>query len=98
MAMKKETGGKYNLKHDSQNKGHGIGVPTKVVDSLPKGGGSGAHSSQPSGHSLGVPTRSNPVKNMGIGKPGNGGGIFKTSGKVLINSGVAGAHRIGCKK
>jgi hypothetical protein len=99
MAMKKETGGKYHLGHDNQPKGKGIGVPSKVVDSLPKGGGSGGmHSGQPSGHGIGVPERSNTVKNMGIGSPGNGGGIFKTSGKVLINSGVKGAHRLGCKK
>lgn len=99
MAMKKETGGKYSLKHGSQNKGHGIGVPTKVVDSMPKGGSSGGmHAGQPSGHGIGVPERSNPVKNMGIYGKDNGGGIFKTRGKVLINSGVSGAHRLGCKK
>jgi hypothetical protein len=99
MAMKKETGGKYSLKHESQTHGKGIGIPSKVVDSMPKGGGSGGmHSGQPSGHGIGVPTRSNPVKNMGIGSPGNGAGIFKSSGKVLINSGVKGAHRLGCKK
>lgn len=99
MAMNKETGGKYSLKHESQPKGKSIGVPSKVVDSMPKGGGSGGmHTGQPSGHSLGVPTRGNEVKSTGAKSTGNGGGIFRTNGKVLINSGVAGAHRLGCKK
>jgi hypothetical protein len=99
MAMKKKMGGGYSLKHDNQPKGKSIGVPSKVVDSMPKGGSSGGmHSGQPSGHSIGVPDRSNPVKNMGIYGKDSGGGIFKTRGKVLINSGVSGAHRLGCKK
>ena len=43
MAMKKETGGKYHFGHDNQPKGKSIGVPHKVVDSMPKGGGLGWH-------------------------------------------------------
>ncbi len=98
MAMKKETGGKYHLGHDNQPKGKGIGVPTKVLDNMPKGGGSGPHETTKGTHSIGVPERSNPVKNMGAYSKDSGGGIFKTRGKVLINSGVSGAHRLGCKK
>jgi len=86
-------------KHESQPQGHGIGIPKNPVDNLPKGGGAGKHESQPQGHSLGVPTRSNPVKNMGIHSPNNGAGIFKSAtSSVLRNSGVSGAHRLGCKK
>jgi len=84
--------------HESQPQGHGIGIPKNPVADLPKGGGAGKHESQPQGHSLGVPTRSNPTKNMGIHTPNNGGGIFKTRGNVVCNSGVAGAHRIGSRK
>ena len=99
MAMKKKTGGNYTLGHASQNKGKAIGVPTKVNDSLPKGGGAGTHASQNKGHGIGVPERSNSkTPSMGACKPLNGGGIFKTSGSVLRNSGVKGAHRLGCKK
>lgn len=84
--------------HKTQPHGHGIGVPKNPVDNLPKGGGAGEHESQPQGHGIGVPTRSNTVKNMGIRSPSNGAGIFKSSGSVLRNSGVSGAHRIGCRK
>jgi hypothetical protein len=88
----------YSLGHKSQPQGKSVGVPTKVLDNMPKGGGSGPHTSQPQGHGMGIPTRSNPVKNMGAHKSGDGAGIFKSSGNVNRNSGVAGAHRIGCKK
>jgi hypothetical protein len=98
MAMKKKSGGNYSLSHASQNKGKAIGVPTKVNDSLPKGGGAGTHASQSKGSAIGVPTRSNSTPSMGACKPLNGGGIFKTSGSVLKNSGVKGAHRLGSKK
>jgi hypothetical protein len=99
MAMKKHMGGGYSLKHDNQPKGKSVGVPSKVLDSMPKGGGSGGmHTGQPSGHSIGASGRSNPVKNMGIHGSDSGAGIFKARGKVLINSGVSGAHRLGCKK
>lgn len=98
MTTDKKSGGNYTLKHASQNHGKAIGVPTKVNDSLPKGGGAGTHSSQPKGHGIGVPDRSNSTPSMGAGKPLSGGGIFRTSGPVLKNSGVAGAHRLGGKK
>jgi hypothetical protein len=85
-------------KHASQTGGHGIGVPKDPSPNMPKGGGAGKHESQPQGHGIGVPTRSNTVKNMGIHGPDSGGGIFKTRGAVLRNSGVKGAYRIGSKK
>jgi hypothetical protein len=84
--------------HKSQNHGHGVGVPKKVLDNYPKGGGSGPHESQNHGHGMGIPTRGNTVKSTGAKSACNGGGIFKTSGPVLKNSGVSGAHRLGCKK
>lgn len=83
--------------HKSQPQGKSVGTPAKVLDNMPKGGGSGPHQSQNQGHGMSIPTRSNPVKNMGANKPLNGAGIFKSSGSVLKNSGVSGAHRIGCK-
>src|SRR6266403_5936376 len=85
-------------KHEAQTHGKGIGVPKDPSPNMPRGGGSGEHESQPHGHGIGVPTRSNPVKNMGIRGPDSSGGIFKTRGPVLRNSGVAGAHRVGCRK
>jgi hypothetical protein len=94
MATQKKSG-KYN--HKTQNHGHSIGDGGKPLPAMNKSG-AGKSAGQPSGHGMGIPTRSNPVKDMGIGKEGNGGGIFKVSGKVLINSGVSGAHRIGCGK
>ena len=98
MAMKGETGGKFNLGHSSQPSGKSTGEPKKVLDNLPKGGGTGAHAKQPGGTGMGIPTRSNATPSMGACKPLNGGGIFKTSGSVLKNSGVSGAHRLGGKK
>ena len=89
--------GTYNLGHDSQNHGKGIGAPTKVIDNMNKSG-AGEHASQPKGTSIGVPDRGQPVPSMGAYKNANGGGIFRTRGSVLRNSGVAGAHRLGCKK
>lgn len=85
-------------KHKAQSQGHGIGVPLDPSPNMPRGGGSGEHESQPQGHGIGVPVRSNAVKNMGIHSFDNSGGIFKTRGAVLRNSGVAGAHRVGGKK
>lgn len=85
-------------KHESQPKGHGIGVPKNPVADLPKGGGAGPHESQPQGHSLGIPQCGPSTKSTGASSPSSGGGIFKTRGKVLCNSGVAGAHRIGSRK
>lgn len=98
MTTDKKSGGNYTLKHASQSHGKAIGVPTKVNESLPKGGGAGTHASQPSGNGIGVPSRSNSTPSMGACKPLNGPGIFKSSGTVLKNSGVAGAHRLGSKK
>jgi hypothetical protein len=83
--------------HKGQSHGHTTGSGGKPLPAMNKGG-AGKSAGQPSGHGMSIPERSNPVKDMGIGKAGNGGGIFKTSGKVLINSGVSGAHRLGCKK
>ncbi len=84
--------------HKTQPQGHGIGVPKDPSPNMLKGGGAGKHESQSQGHGIGIPTRSNPVKDMGIHGPDSGGGIFKTRGKVLCNSGVSGAHRLGSKK
>src|SRR5258707_2507479 len=84
--------------HKGQTHGHGIGVPKNVVDNLPKGGGAGPHESQPQGHSLGIPSKGTSTKSTGATSSSNAGGIFKTRGSVLRNSGVAGAHRVGCRK
>ena len=89
--------GTYSLGHKSQPQGKSIGDGGKPLPAMNKSG-AGKNASQPSGHGMSIPTRSNPVKNMGANKNLNGGGIFKTSGKVLKNSGVSGAHRLGCKK
>jgi|SRR5712671_2343545 len=85
--------------HKTQPQGHGIGIPKNVVDNLPKGGGAGVHESQPHGHSLGIPQSGTSTKSTGATSPGNSAGIFKSStGSVLRNSGVSGAHRLGCRK
>ena len=57
-----------------------------------------ANASQPSGSSIGYKTGSQGSESKSAGSFGSGGGIFKTRGSVLRNSGVAGAHRIGCRK
>lgn len=88
----------YSIGHKSQTHGHGIGIPKNVVDNLPKGGGAGPHQSQPQGHSLGIPQKGTSTKSTGATSPSSGAGIFKSSGNVLRNSGVAGAHRVGCRK
>ena len=99
MAKMKETGGKYNLGHASQNHGKAIGVPTKVLDNMNKSG-SGEHAKQTHGHGIGVPTHPVdwPKAAKGSTRNLNGGGIFPCRGNVLRNSGVKGAHRLGCKK
>ena len=84
--------------HKTQTHGHSIGIPKNVVDNLPKGGGAGPHESQPQGHSLGIPQKGTSTKSTGATSSSNAGGIFKTRGSVLRNSGVAGAHRVGCRK
>ena len=38
------------------------------------------------------------IRRGAANKPMNGPGIFKSTGSVLRNSGVAGAHRLGSKK
>lgn len=69
------------------------------TDVRPKAYKKGAHESQPQGHSLGIPAKGTSTKSTGATSPGNSAGIFKSSsGSVLRNSGVAGAHRIGCRK
>jgi hypothetical protein len=58
-----------------------------------------ANASQPSGKSIGYTTGQQGSKVPNVrGASGNSGGIFKTRGSVLKNSGVSGAHRLGCKK
>ncbi|SRR6266849_2140500 len=84
--------------HKNQPNGSSIGVPKDPSPNMPRGGGAGKHESQPQGHGIGIPNRSYSVKNMGIHGPDSSGGIFKTRGPVLRNSGVSGAHRLGCKK
>lgn len=85
--------------HKTQTHGHSIGIPKNVVDNLPKGGGAGPHESQPQGHSLGIPSKGTSTKSTGATSSSNGPGIFKASSStVLRNSGVAGAHRVGCRK
>jgi len=84
--------------HKTQTHGHGIGVPKDPVADLPKGGGAGPHESQTHGHSLGIPSKGTSTKSTGATSSSNAGGIFKTRGSVLRNSGVAGAHRVGCRK
>ena len=88
----------YTLGHKSQPQGKSVGVPKNPVDNLPKGGGSGPHQSQPQGHGMNIPTRPVTTKSTGATREGNGAGIFKSSGNINRNSGVAGAHRLGCKK
>lgn len=88
----------YTLGHESQSHGHGIGIPESNHDNMNKSG-AGKSASQPSGHSIGVPTQGGKERwSGGIDSPGSSGGIFKTRGSVLRNSGVAGAHRVGGKK
>lgn len=56
-----------------------------------------SHCNQPKGKSIGYTTGQQGSESKSAGSFGSGGGIFKTRGKVLIDSGCAGAHRLGKK-
>jgi hypothetical protein len=93
---------------ETDNTDRTSGYGNSIEKNHPEKGGQGklkegnltANASQPSGKSIGFTTgtQGSESKNSGAYSKGNGGGIFKTRGSVLRNSGVKGAHRLGCKK